>query len=126
MPPIPASNPISTRRSNDARPGWLRQQMSRNADRSPVTPVTSAVSGNNHLSWAQRVLLAAIRSYKVLFSPMFAGSCRYLPSCSDYAAEAIHRLGVIRGSMLAAARLARCHPLGGHGVDAVPADTRKS
>ena len=70
--------------------------------------------------------LAAIRCYKVLISPMFAGSCRYLPSCSDYAAEAIHRFGVIRGSWLATARIARCHPLGGHGLDPVPADTRHS
>jgi putative membrane protein insertion efficiency factor len=88
--------------------------------------VASAVGGTTELSRAQRIALAAIRSYKVLISPMFAGSCRYLPSCSDYAAEAIHRFGVVRGSMLAAARLARCHPLGGHGLDAVPADTRNS
>jgi uncharacterized protein len=78
------------------------------------------------LSVPQRLALGALRCYKILISPMFAGSCRYLPSCSDYAAEAIHRFGVIRGTMLAAARLARCHPLGGHGVDAVPADNRHS
>lgn len=78
------------------------------------------------LSLAQRLALAGLRFYKVLISPMFAGSCRYLPSCSDYAAEAIHRFGVMRGSLLAVARLARCHPLGGHGVDAVPADNRNS
>ena len=88
--------------------------------------VASSFKGNDALSPAERLALGAIRCYKVLISPMFAGSCRYLPSCSDYAAEAIHRFGVIRGSMLAAARLARCHPLGGHGVDTVPADTRKS
>ena len=80
----------------------------------------------NDLSRTQWLALAGIRLYKVLISPMFAGSCRYLPSCSDYAAEAIYRFGVIRGSMLAAARLARCHPLGGHGLDAVPGDTRTS
>ncbi len=78
------------------------------------------------LSLGQHVALAAIRAYKLFISPLFAGSCRYLPSCSDYAAEAIQRFGVIRGTMLAAGRLARCHPLGGHGVDAVPADLRKS
>jgi uncharacterized protein len=88
--------------------------------------VASAFRRKDALSVPQRLALAAIRSYKVLISPMFAGSCRYFPSCSDYAAEAIHRFGVIRGSMLAVARLARCHPLGGHGVDAVPADTRNS
>jgi len=78
------------------------------------------------LSPGQHVALAALRSYKLFISPLFAGSCRYLPSCSDYAAEAIQRFGVIRGTLLAARRLARCHPLGGHGVDAVPADLRKS
>jgi putative membrane protein insertion efficiency factor len=88
--------------------------------------VASAIERKNDLSGPQRLALAVLRIYKILISPMFAGSCRYLPSCSDYAAEAIHRFGVIRGSMLAAARLARCHPLGGHGVDAVPADNRNS
>ena len=77
-------------------------------------------------SGAQRVALALLRGYKVLFSPLFAGSCRYMPSCSEYAAEAIQRFGVIRGCLLAARRLARCHPLGGHGFDAVPADYRKN
>jgi putative membrane protein insertion efficiency factor len=78
------------------------------------------------LSFAQRAALAALRLYKILISPMFTGSCRYLPSCSDYAAEAVMRVGVIRGSWLAAGRLARCHPLGGHGLDAVPVQNRKS
>ena len=78
------------------------------------------------LSRAQWAALAALRLYKILISPLFAGSCRYVPSCSDYAAEAVQRFGVMRGSWLAAARLARCHPLGGHGFDAVPADNRKS
>jgi uncharacterized protein len=78
------------------------------------------------LSIGQRAALAALRLYKILISPMFTGSCRYLPSCSDYAAEAVTRFGVVRGSWLAAGRLARCHPLGGHGLDAVPAQSRKS
>jgi putative membrane protein insertion efficiency factor len=78
------------------------------------------------LSPAQRLALSAIRLYKILISPLFAGSCRFIPSCSDYAAEAIARFGVVRGSAMAARRLSRCHPLGGHGFDAVPADNRKS
>jgi uncharacterized protein len=78
------------------------------------------------LSFAQRAALAVLRLYKILISPMFTGSCRYLPSCSDYATEAVTRFGVIRGSWLAAGRLARCHPLGGHGLDAVPVQNRKS
>ena len=72
------------------------------------------------LSLAQRGALRVLRAYKILVSPMFAGSCRFLPSCSDYAAEAVTRYGVVRGSLLAAWRLARCHPLGGHGLDPVP------
>jgi putative membrane protein insertion efficiency factor len=60
-----------------------------------------------------------------MFSPMFAGSCRFQPSCSDYAVEAIARFGVVRGSFLAARRLARCNPFGASGLDQVPGrDTR--
>jgi uncharacterized protein len=76
------------------------------------------------LSLAQRGALRLLRLYKILISPMFAGSCRFLPSCSDYAAEAVTRFGVVRGCMLAAWRLARCHPLGAHGFDPVPQSGR--
>ena len=72
----------------------------------------------------QRVALGLIRGYQLLFSPLFAGSCRFVPSCSAYAAEAIQRFGVVRGGALAARRLLRCHPFGGHGLDAVPPDLR--
>lgn len=72
------------------------------------------------LSPAQRAALTVLRGYKLLISPYFAGSCRYVPSCSTYAAEAIAVHGVVKGSALALRRLARCHPLGGHGLDAVP------
>jgi putative membrane protein insertion efficiency factor len=72
------------------------------------------------LSLAQRVLLAAIRGYQLIFSPMFAGSCRFVPSCSAYAAEAVQRHGVVRGSVLSLRRLARCRPLARHGFDPVP------
>jgi putative membrane protein insertion efficiency factor len=69
----------------------------------------------------QRLLLRAIRGYQLLFAPMYAGSCRYLPSCSAYAIEAIERHGAARGGALAVRRLMRCHPFGGHGLDPVPA-----
>ena len=72
------------------------------------------------LSFSQRGALAFLRAYKVLISPMFAGSCRFLPSCSDYAAEAVTRFGVVRGTFLAIRRLSRCHPLGTAGLDPVP------
>jgi putative membrane protein insertion efficiency factor len=72
------------------------------------------------LSVLQRGALLLLRVYKAVFSPMYAGSCRFVPSCSDYAAEAVARFGVLVGSWLAFRRLARCHPLGGHGLDPVP------
>ena len=73
-----------------------------------------------HLSGAQRVLLALLTGYKILLSPLFAGSCRFLPSCSDYAREAVVRHGAVKGAWLAARRLSRCHPLGSSGLDPVP------
>jgi putative membrane protein insertion efficiency factor len=69
---------------------------------------------------AVRVALLLLRTYKILVSPLFAGSCRFLPSCSDYTAEAIGRYGVVRGGWLGLKRLGRCHPLGSHGHDPVP------
>lgn len=80
----------------------------------------AAAGGDVPLTAPQRAALGLLRLYKILISPLFAGSCRYLPSCSDYAAEAVARFGVVRGSFLAVRRLARCHPLGGHGLDPVP------
>ncbi|HYU78481.1 MAG TPA: membrane protein insertion efficiency factor YidD [Vicinamibacterales bacterium] len=69
---------------------------------------------------AARAALAAIRTYKYLFSPLFTGACRFVPSCADYTAEAIARHGLLRGSWLGARRLARCHPLAAAGYDPVP------
>jgi uncharacterized protein len=65
-------------------------------------------------------LLVLLRFYKALVSPLFAGSCRYLPSCSDYMAEAVERHGAAAGLALGLRRLARCQPLGGSGHDPVP------
>jgi putative membrane protein insertion efficiency factor len=67
-----------------------------------------------------RVLLAAIRGYQLLLSPLFAGSCRYEPSCSRYMAEAVGRHGALWGGWLGIRRLARCHPFGSSGFDPVP------
>jgi len=67
-----------------------------------------------------RCLLAAIRGYQFLLSPWVGGGCRYWPTCSEYAREAIERHGAARGSYLTARRLARCHPYGRGGVDPVP------
>ena len=73
------------------------------------------------LNWAMQMM---IRSYQLLISPLLLPSCRYLPSCSDYAAEAIGRHGALVGLGLALRRLARCHPWGGSGYDPVPATCR--
>lgn len=70
---------------------------------------------------AALALRGLIWGYRVLISPFFAPSCRYLPTCSAYAAEAVTRHGAVRGGWLAARRIARCHPWGGSGYDPVPA-----
>ena len=77
------------------------------------------------LSVAQRILLALLRGYQVMLSPLFAGSCRFMPSCSAYAVEAITRFGVIQGSRLAVSRLLRCRPFAAHGFDPVPGSIRR-
>ena len=88
--------------------------------------MTASDVSERPLTPAQRVALWSLRGYKLLFSPLFAGSCRFVPSCSDYAAEAIRHHGAIRGSWLAARRLARCHPFGAHGFDPVPQPGRQA
>jgi putative membrane protein insertion efficiency factor len=65
-------------------------------------------------------VLVLIRAYKLLISPLFAGACRFEPSCSDYMAEAVRMHGSVQGIWLGLRRLARCHPFGGHGIDPVP------
>ena len=66
------------------------------------------------------VLIAALRCYKRVLSPLLPPACRFTPTCSVYAVEALSRHGAWRGSWLSARRLCRCHPWGGHGYDPVP------
>lgn len=66
------------------------------------------------------LLRALIRAYQLVISPLLPASCRYLPSCSAYAAEALELHGPVRGGWLALRRLLRCHPWGGSGYDPVP------
>jgi len=68
-----------------------------------------------------KLLVRLVRGYQLLLSPHFGGSCRFLPTCSCYAIEAIETHGALRGSWLALRRLGRCHPLGRSGFDPVPA-----
>jgi putative membrane protein insertion efficiency factor len=67
----------------------------------------------------RRFLILLLRAYKWLISPLFLPACRYVPTCSEYAAEAIERYGAIRGSLKAAWRLLRCHPFAHGGYDPV-------
>ncbi|MGF1594335.1 MAG: membrane protein insertion efficiency factor YidD [Kiloniellaceae bacterium] len=69
---------------------------------------------------ASFVLLVLIRGYQLLISPMFPPSCRYFPTCSEYARQAVKCHGPLTGSWLALRRLLRCHPWGGLGYDPVP------
>lgn len=65
------------------------------------------------------VVLASLRVYKWALSPMFLPSCRYVPTCSEYAIEAVERYGALRGSVMALWRLLRCHPFVRGGFDPV-------
>ncbi len=66
------------------------------------------------------ILRGAIGLYRLFISPILPRSCRYHPTCSAYAMEAIMRHGAVRGTGLAVWRIARCHPWGGSGYDPVP------
>lgn len=72
------------------------------------------------MSAAGRGVLAAIGFYRRAISPAFPARCRYTPSCSAYAAEAVERFGLLRGGWLALRRLLRCHPFHAGGHDPVP------
>ena len=67
-----------------------------------------------------KILIALIRVYRFTLSPFLGGSCRFLPTCSAYAIEALQTHGALRGSLLAIRRLSACHPLGRSGFDPVP------
>lgn len=68
----------------------------------------------------RRGLVMLLRVYKAVISPALPPACRFTPTCSEYALQAIERYGALRGTWLAVRRLARCHPFHPGGVDAVP------
>jgi putative membrane protein insertion efficiency factor len=72
------------------------------------------------LELPRRSLAGLIRGYQLVLSPLLPPSCRFYPSCSQYALEAVNRHGAMKGTWLAARRLARCHPFNPGGYDPVP------
>ena len=80
------------------------------ADLPPSAPLSLGVRG----------ALVCVHAYQLLLAPFAGGACRFTPSCSAYAVEALTRHGVWRGSRMALRRIARCHPFGSSGVDPVP------
>jgi putative membrane protein insertion efficiency factor len=71
------------------------------------------------------LLIWIVRAYRLVLSPMLGQNCRFYPSCSSYAIEALQTHGALRGSWLAARRLCRCHPWNAGGVDPVPPNRHK-
>ncbi|MCM1532061.1 MAG: membrane protein insertion efficiency factor YidD [Bacteroides sp.] len=69
------------------------------------------------LEWIMRLL---VRFYQVCISPLFPPSCRFTPTCSEYALQALKKYGPFKGGWLTLKRLSRCHPWGGSGYDPVP------
>lgn len=65
----------------------------------------------------RRLLVLLVRVYQLVLSPWIGGGCRFTPTCSNYAIEALERYGALRGSVLTVHRILRCNPWGGHGYD---------
>ena len=92
-----------------------------------LRPVSLAMSEKRLASrFSVQVALLVVRGYQLMLRPMLSGQCRYLPTCSAYAAEAIATHGVLRGGWMGLTRVMRCHPFGGSGLDPVPFDSRRS
>jgi putative membrane protein insertion efficiency factor len=98
MRPLPALRPITTPPSPD------------------VTVSSRTLAGRAAIALA----LGLLAAYKALLSPIFSGSCRFDPSCSDYMSQAVRTHGALRGTWLGVRRLARCHPFASAGVDPCP------
>jgi len=75
---------------------------------------------------SQSIALLLFRGYKFAISPWIGGACRYQPTCSEFAVQAIAVHGIVHGTFMAMGRIARCHPLGGYGYDPVKIRTSDS
>ena len=87
---------------------------------------TAQNEASQRLSAAAGVLVLLLNGYRRFISPLLAERCRFYPSCSAYALEAVQVHGAVRGSWLAVRRLSRCHPFHAGGLDPVPAPRRKA
>jgi len=68
----------------------------------------------------KKIFIWLIRGYQKILSPLLGAQCRYTPTCSQYAVEALQKHGALKGSWLAFKRILSCNPFGGHGYDPVP------
>jgi putative membrane protein insertion efficiency factor len=98
-----------------------------------VVPLLKAAALSSALRWfglavwhlPRNILILLLKAYRTVISPLYGQVCRFFPSCSAYALEAITVHGAVKGSWLAARRLLRCHPWNAGGVDHVPAGRRE-
>ncbi len=91
-----------------------------------MVPAVAPQTESPRVSWPARCAIALIHAYRLVASPWLGGQCRFYPTCSHYAEEAIARHGVGRGVWLALQRLSRCHPFHAGGVDPVPESEARS
>ncbi len=73
-----------------------------------------------YLTFSRRMLIFLVRLYQVMLSPYLGRQCRFLPTCSEYFIEAVHRYGALRGGLMGSRRICRCHPFSRGGFDPVP------
>jgi putative membrane protein insertion efficiency factor len=87
------------------------------------SPAHRTATANPSLTIGRRMAISGIRAYQKVLSPLFGRNCRYYPTCSSYASEAIEIHGVMTGGWMGIKRIGRCHPWHEGGVDLVPGST---
>lgn len=85
-----------------------------------MTPMPAQLQMKELTKLVSELLILPVRFYQLCISPMLPRSCRFTPTCSQYAVEALRKHGPLKGSWLAIRRILRCHPWGGSGYDPVP------